>query len=558
MVTSRAVLSQSLACGVVGLLSLLACVALAAPPELATSPRGHGAVSESPTAARDARAILRRGGTAIDAAVTAALVAGVTAPTSSGIGGGGFALYWDAEKRQAFVLDFRETAPQAAVREPFERRPLGEKEQGHLVGVPGEVRGLYALHQKGGKLPWRELVGMAVRRAREGFFVNAHVAHMLSAYGKYMTGVPGLELYFPGGKPASQGRRLRNPLLAATLEKIAEQGPAGLYEGEVAEEIVSSARAAGSTMTLDDLRSYAVVERAPLRVRYEGADVYTMPPPSAGGLMLAQALLSLPADDLQKLGHGTPAYEHLLGESMRASIADRALFMSDPDHAAVPLARLLDPARLQRRRARMALDRTHSIPRFDSDEQGTHALITADRSGNVVSLTTTVNWLFGARIVGPKSGVVLNNELNDFSSRSDVEAFGVDETPNHLRPGARPVSSMTPTIAVKEGLPVLALGGSGGTKIATNVTQAALSVLAFDHSAKQAVSARRVFVPSQGGTTLQLETGASAETVRELEWRGEVLDEPTSSTSAVQLMRVKDGRWQGAGDPRKFGEAALD
>ncbi len=543
--------------GPFGGLCFLLCLLLARPPRADSPPFSqHGVVSESRTAAQEAVRVLSQGGSAIDAAIVAALVSGVTAPTSSGIGGGGFALVWDAEEKTSFVIDFREVAPRAAVRDPLERRPLDRSEVGHLVGVPGEVRGLFELHQRGGRLPWSKLVGIAADRARKGYSVSRHLASMLAAYPERLQSIAGLGLYYPGGRPAPLGRRLNNPVLAKTLDKIAAEGPRGFYEGEVAADVVATARSHGSTMTLADLKRYSAKEREPIAVRYAGSDVYTMPPPSAGGIMLAQTLKMFPPQELEQLGHGTPAYQHLIAEGMRAAIADRARYLADPDVHPVPLKRLLDERRLEKRKGKLSVTRTHAIPRFGQTDRGTHALVTADRWGNAVSLTTTVNWLFGARIVAEKSGVVLNNELADFSARKHVQAFGMRDTPNHLRPLARPVSSMTPTIAVKEGVPVLALGGSGGTKIATNVTQTVLRSLVFDFSPERAVSEKRFHVPMHGAT-LRLEPGFGDDHVADLKWRGEVLGDPISGSSAVQLMRMEDGRVQGAADPRKHGSAVV-
>ena len=537
-----------------GLLSLLGCLLLATPPRAAAPSWGRAVASESHDSVRDALGVLHRGGSAIDAAIVAALVAGVTSPTSSGLGGGGFAIYWDAAKQKPFVLDFRETAPSAAQREPLERRPLGPAEAGHLIGVPGEVRGLFALHERAGRLPWANLVGVAAHRARSGFSVQKHLAQMLSLAQDSLADVPGLGLYFPGGRPAPVGRRLVNLPLAETLAKIAAEGPAGFYSGAVAEDVVGAARAHGSPLSVEDLETYRPVWRDPIHVRYDGADVYTMPPPSAGGLMVAQLLTMFPADDLRRLGQNTPAYQHMIAESMRGSVADRALHLADPDAHPVPLERLLDPERLAARRETFAVDRTHALGRFVLREEGTHALVTADREGNVVSLTTTINLLFGAKIVAGKCGVVLNNELDDFSARSDVEELGLRDTPNRLRPGARPVSSMTPTIVVRDGQPLLAVGGSGGRRIASNVTQVLLNALVFDKSAQSAVSEPRLYVPTSGAT-LQLEAGASPGHVEDLKWRGEIVAPPSAWNGAVQLLLLRDGRTEAAADPRKHGAA---
>lgn len=514
----------------------------------------QGVASESPTAARDAMTVLNRGGTAADAAIVAALVAGVTAPTSSGIGGGGFVVGWDAEKKTPYVIDFRETAPAGLEREAFERQPSPPERLGHLVGVPGEVRGLFELHQNHGKLPWSSLVQMAEDRATRGFSLSRHAAGMLAWARERLVEVPGFSgLFFPGGRPAAVGVRLTNPALGRTLNKISRLGPAGFYSGTVAEDIVKTVQKHGGTMTLEDLASYQVEHREPLRVRYASLDVYTMPPPSAGGLLLVQILQLFPPETLRQLGHGTPAYQHLLAEGMRGAIADRARYIGDPKFAKFDLPRLLSEERMHARRGKIALDRSHALPRFGLEEHGTHHLVTADRQGNMIALTTTVNRLFGSKLHAESSGVVLNDELADFTTDDTVEAYGMQQSPNRPRPGARPVSSMTPTIAVRNGQPVLALGGSGGTAIATNVTQVFLASAVFDHSAQAAVTADRIYIPPDGYPFMQVEKGTSEAHKDDLRWRGEIVGEVPYSTTGVQLLRQGPGGLEAAADPRKHG-----
>lgn len=542
-----------------GLLALGATTALARVPEPAPAPPGRGAVaSENATATRDALAVLRAGGSAADAAITAALVAGVTAPTSSGLGGGGFALVWDHAARRPFLLDFRETAPKDLDPAPFEARPLAPPRIGALVGTPGEARGLYELHRRAGRKPWAELVRRAEARASAGFAASPHLANMLAYARSDLERVPGLaSIYFPGGRPAVVGTTVRNPRLAETLRRLAAEGPDALYRGSVAEEIVEVARAHGGKLSLDDLAGYQVKERTPLRVRYEGHDVYTMPLPSAGGLMVAETLRLAPADELRALGFGTPAYRHFVAELLRGAIADRMRYLGDGDFEKVSLEALLDEERLAQRRASIALDRTHALPRFGLEGGGTHHLVTSDKAGNVVALTTTVNRLFGAKLHAEQSGVVLNDQLDDFTSQESVKPFGLTQSPNRPRPLARPLSSMTPTIVVKDGLPVLALGGSGGPAIATNVTQVLLGSLVFGQEPAAATRAERFYVPSSRATIL-VEKGTPEEHVRDLEQRGEIVGVMPFNGTAVQALRFDGGTARGGADPRKHGEAGVE
>lgn len=550
------------------LLSLAALLLLGRPPraevKTGSGSFGQAVVSESSVAASDAAQVLSRGGTAADAAIVAALVAGVAAPSSSGLGGGGFALGWDARERRPYVLDFRELAPSGLLREPFERRPLGDSDVGHLVGVPGEARGLFALHERAGKLPWADLVRIAERRASVGYSVSPFLARMAASSALKIGQRPALSLLYPQGKAAVAGTRVTNARLAKTLAALAARGPGAIYEGEIADEIVSTVVEHGGRMVAADLASYRVAVRQPLSVRYAGADVYTMPAPSAGGLLLAEVLGTFPPDELRKLGQRSPAYKHLLAEAMRGALADRARYAVDPDVAPFDVARLVAPERLEQRKLRFGVDRTHALPTFLLNEHGTHALLTADRQGNVVSLTTTVNNAFGSGLVTEKSGIVLNDELDDFSSRESAAFFGLEDSPNRPRPGARPVSSMTPTLVVENGAPRLALGGSGGLRIGTNVTQVLLDVLVFGETAQRAVTAPRFSIPLGGASpgTLRLEGEASPLELADLTWRGEIVStEPTNST-AVQVLAIVPGtaavhRIDAAADPRKSGGAVI-
>lgn len=541
------------------LLSLgCAAVAVAQPPELASRPPGQGVASENATVSRDALSVLRAGGSAADAAITAALVGGVTAPTSSGLGGGGFALAWDAVRRAPFLLDFRETAPAALDPAVFEQRPLARERSGHLVGVPGEARGLFELHRRAGKLPWAQLVRFAEERARTGYIVSPHLAAMIQGPRSPVASVPALAaLFSSGGRPAAVGMRLVNLPLAETLKRLGAEGPEVMYAGPVAEEFVAVARLHGSPLTLKDLGDYKVIERQPLRVPFDGHEVLTMPLPSAGGLTLAQLLQLFPAEELRRLGFASPAYRHLLAEGMRGALADRMRYLGDPAYESLDERSLLARARLQRRRDSIALDRTHALPRFGLEGAGTHHLVTSDRAGNVVTLTTTINRLFGAKLVAEKSGIVLNDELDDFTSIDAVKPFGLSRSPNRPRPGARPLSSMTPTLVLRAGKPVLALGGSGGPAIGTNVTQVLLGSLVFNQEPLAAVAAPRIYVPSQNATIL-LEPGTSTEHMADLERRGEIVALVPSNGTAVQLLRFDGSALRGASDPRKHGQALVE
>lgn len=536
---------------------VLCALMLARAPRLQAGVPGAAVATENATATRDALAILDAGGSAADAAIVAALVAGVTAPTSSGLGGGGFAMFWDEKAQKMSVLDFRERAPRAISPAEFENRPLPPGEEGRLVGTPSELAGLIELHRRAGKLPFSALVKKAEARARNGFVVSQHLAAMLGYGEKKLARSPQLKsLFFPKGKAAVVGQRVVNTELAETLARIAREGGSVMTEGPLALQMVEATQAAAGALTLEDLAEYRVVEREPLRIRYDGKDVYTMPPPSAGGLMVAELLMMFSPDELRTLGFGTPAYQHLLAEGMRGAIADRMRYIGDPDIEKVDLQALMDERRLAARKAKIALDRTHALPLFGQEEHGTHHLVTSDRSGNVVSLTTTVNRLFGSTLVTASGGVVLNDQLDDFTKQADVLPFGMKESPNRPRPLARPVSSMTPTIVIEGGQAVLALGGSGGMTIPTNVSQVLLGCLVFGQTPDQAVRAPRILIPL-GPDTIMVDPGTPEQHKEDLAFRGERVAEARFRSHAVQVLSRRDGVVRAASDPRKFGEALV-
>lgn len=537
----------------VGLFALLVLLLVALAPDL-NAARGPtvAAATENSLATKAAIRQMQNGGNAVDGAVAAAFVGGVTSPISSGIGGGGFAIVWGQRKQKVLVLDFRETAPAAIDLEAFETRPFPKHKRGQLVGVPGEVAGLYQLHKQFGTRSWRAVMEPAIRLADAGFAVNAHLARSLGSKRAEAFRVDPMlsALYFPGGAPAAVGTLVRNPRLAATLRVIAEKGPDGFYKGAVAADFVETVNRVGGSMTLDDLEQYKPVRREPIRAEWAGHLVYTMPPPSAGGIMLAETLGLFTPEQLEALNPRRGLYEHLLAEGFRGAIADRFLYVGDPAFTPVPTEWLLSPEHLDPRRKLIGPTKTNTVKDFLQNEFGTHHLVTADAFGNMVSLTTTVNRAFGVKVVAPETGIVLNDELDDFTPNVVSAKFGIPRSPNRPRPGARPVSSMTPTIVVKDGKAVLAIGGSGGMAIATNVSQTVVEWLLHKPSASKLVSAQRFYVPLTHGT-IALPPGAKPSLVRDLESRGEVVTEQKFLTTGVQVIARKKGELQAAGDPRK-------
>ncbi len=533
--------------------------------------------TDNAEATRAALDVLGRGGNAADAAVAAALALGVVSPSASGIGGGGFALVYSAKDGKATALDFRETAP-ASYRpellfpapkpgEPAKDRWAWNGPKGTAVGVPGEPAGLEILARRFGRRSLADDAAPAVALAQRGFYASRHAAESAMSFRSRIERLPSLaEAFLPGGVPAGLGARVRRPDLARTLLRFGAEGKRSIYEGATAQKIEEAVTRAGGTLTRADLAAYDVKERAPLSRTIDGRTIHTMPAPSAGGLMLLETLSMFGASSsssVAQYGFGSSAYLHVVAEAMRGAVADRARFAGDPDvDPSVDPAyqAALEPAQLSARKARIDPTKTRPVTEYKTREQGTSHLVVADAEGNVVSLTTTVNGPFGASIVAGDTGILLNNQLDDFSAPEDVKAFGVENGgPNRPRPRARPVSSMTPTIILESGRPILAVGGSGGTRIATSVTQATLARLLFDLDPNACVSHARVHVQ---GVDLLADREIAPDVRMSLAARGEnVKDEPFQG-SAVQM--IAWGKSPGTGktvmfaasDPRKGGFAA--
>lgn len=528
----------------------------------APAPKSHrfAVASENPAATQLAMGVLERGGNAVDAAIAGMLVIGVMQPVSSGIGGGGFAMVYDAKAKRVTVLDFRETAPRGLSPNDYVALWARRKVKGGIMtGVPGEVAGLSELHARWGKLAFAECVRGAADAALQGFPVSAHMARVLKMNEAWVQKAPGYaDIFHPAGALLSVGATAKNPALAATLKRIAAEGKAAFYEGSIAADVVETARASGSRMGMDDLARYQVIERAPLKTEWEGNEIYTMPLPSAGGVLMLETLHMHSKADLAALGFGTGAYQHMLAETFRGAVADRVRVLGDPAFVKVDVDALVSRERMKARRARISPTATTPAEKFSMNEAGTSHLVAVDEEGNVVSITSTVNNMFGAKLV-TKGGFVLNDELNDFTFERVERIFGIRFGPNRPRASARPVSSMTPTIVFRGNTPILSLGGSGGPRIATATTQVLLAHLAFDRKVDEAVADARIETPPWGG--LYVDTSTPPEVIKDLEERGEVVSSTMPNFSAVQAVsiQVKDGARviEAAADPRKGGGAAV-
>jgi gamma-glutamyltranspeptidase/glutathione hydrolase len=528
-----------------------------------------GVATENEEATRAALAVLADGGDAVDAAAAAAFVLGVATPSSCGIGGGGFATVWRAKEKKGYVLDFRETAPKAIEPKALDARPPAPDQRGVFVGVPGEVAGLSALVAKFGKRSFAKALEPAIALAERGFVMTPYVRRAVGTFAVALADeAPGFaQQVTDASGPLPAGTRVARPELAKTLRTLHDHGPRAFYEGAIAEAIVAAARAKGSTIALSDLHDYAPKWREPLRLSLTTAsgakrEVLTMPPPSAGGLMLLETLESdallrkksgkgLDADAL-----GSGAYLHHLAEIMRGALDDRLRFVGDPDILPVDTAALLADARLEKRLALYDPSATHAPAELRVDEHGTSHLSIIDAEGNSVALTTTVNNGFGARLLAGDTGILLNDELADFGKTTEHYDSKL-QPPNEPVPGARPTSSMTPTIVLEDGAPIAIVGGSGGMSIATSVTIVMVGRLTFGLGPVEAVAQPRVNV---FGRQLFVEDTLPPEVRVDLQKRGESLA-PSLLPNAVQLVTVErtgapaGQRIRVAADPRKGGVA---
>lgn len=513
------------------------------------APRQVAVATESTAATDAALEVLEQGGNAVDAAIAAALVAGVVQPVSSGIGGGGFALVWVPGADAAKVYDFRETAPAALVAADY-AAPIRKEKPGVAVGVPGELAGLTRLHQTHGSAGFPSLMGRAVHLAKNGFEVTPHMARVVAAMEDWVR--PNLPMFVDATGLRPAGSMITRPELGQALETVAREGIQALYGGQLGVEYVEAARSAGSTMTLEDLTRYEVVERSAVRFEWKGMDVWTMPPPSAGGILLGQTLLTPPAPEQSGSGLDTALGIRRLADGFRSSLADRFRLVGDPAYVTVDTAALLNPTMLLERARRFEAAKPRSI-RAELEEHGTTHLCVADATGMVVALTTTVNGPFGAQIA-TRSGILLNNELDDFLMPETLAAMGMKESPNTPRAGARPVSSMSPTLVVKGGVVMAAAGGSGGMRIPTNVVQVLLRHFVDGMPPEQAVAAPRFFPVTSGGLWLDEGMDSLAPALDAL--NDPVKPSPKHPTAVQLIARGADGAWLAGADPRKSGKGA--
>ena len=517
-------------------------------------------VSDSELATKAGTEILDRGGNAVDAAIATALALAVVDQASSGLGGGGFMIIYDAKDQRAHALDFRETAPEGARADLYARggKPVSSLSlTGALaVAVPGEVAGLFAAMKRFGTLPAQVLMAPAIRLAIEGFPLDASLRYAIERQLSNMRKFPDLgRVFLVKDEVPGEGEIIRQPDLGQTLRAVASQGPDVFYQGWIAQAIAETVKREGGVLTLEDLRHYKPVWREPLIGSYRKRTVITMPPPSSGGVALIQMLNVLEGHQLDQLSHNSATYLQLLAETMKHAFADRAQYLGDPDFVRVPVSTLVSKDYAAWIRGRVSPVKTnpakfYGLGNFKAEQGGTTHFSVLDRSGNAVACTLTVNTRFGSKILVPKTGIVLNNEMDDFAIHPSGNVYGlVGNEANALQPKKRPLSSMTPTIILRGDRPELILGAAGGPRIINATLQTILNALDFRMAIKEAVDAPRIhhqWMPEE----LAVETKLSPETKKSLERRGHAVRE-RSALGVVQAILAKRSTSFGAADFRK-------
>jgi gamma-glutamyltranspeptidase / glutathione hydrolase len=534
----------------------------------------HGmVVTQEAEASRVGLDILKRGGNAVDAAVAVGFALAVTLPRAGNIGGGGFMLVHRADRNETIAIDYREAAPAATTKDVFldangEADPFKSRFSGLAVGVPGTVAGLELAWRKygSGKFSFAELVAPAIALARDGLTVDDDVADSLPLAAKALASHPTSAGMFlrADGSVKRAGDHVALDDLAATLETIAANGAAGFYTGPVARKIVAAVQAAGGRMTMTDLANYRAVEREPVSGTYRGFTVVSMPPPSSGGAHIIEILNILEGFPLAGQGLNSAASLHEMAEAEKLAYADRAAYLGDPDFMKIPLAGLTSKAYAEHLRSLISPDRARPAAdirpgdpqRYESD-QTTHFSI-VDSDGDAVANTYTLNLPYGSGLVADGTGVLLNNELDDFAAKPGAaNVYGLlGGDANAPGPMKRPLSSMSPTLVFKDGKLVMATGSPGGSRIITVVLQVIVNVIDHGLNVAEAQNAPRAH-DQLWPDELRVERGVSPDTIRLLEAMGHKVVLTPSMGSANTILRAPDGELEGASDLRQRGTLAV-
>jgi gamma-glutamyltranspeptidase/glutathione hydrolase len=507
---------------------------------------------------------IRAGGNAVDAAVAVGYALAVTHPQAGNLGGGGFMLIRTADGKVT-AIDFREMAPTGASRDMFIgadgkadsalslKSPLAS-------GTPGTVAGLSLALERYGSWPLRRVMAPAITLAKQGFIVNSSLANDLAHYGKeVLIAHPNSKAIFykANGQPYAQGEKLTQPQLAHSLELIAKQGPRAFYQGAIAFQIAAEMQQRGGLITKADLAAYRAVERRPVAGSYRGYQIFSMPPPSSGGVHIIEILNILENFDLAGMGAGSADAIEAMAEAMKFAYADRSQYLGDPDFVSVPVQALTSKAYAKTLAQR--IDLAHAIPSADirpgrlqpyESDQTTHYSV-ADRDGNAVAVTYTLNTFFGSGMVAGHSGILLNNEMDDFSAKPGTpNMYGlVGGEANAIQPRKRPLSSMSPTIVEKDGKLWLVTGSPGGSRIITTVVQILVNTIDFKDNIAEATHGPR-FHQQWTPDELRMEKGFSPDTLQLLRAKGQHVSVQPVMGSTQSIMMMPDGAFSGASDPR--------
>lgn len=517
--------------------------------------------------------VLKDGGNAVDAGVAVALALAVTLPRAGNLGGGGFMMVHDAASGETRAIDYREMAPASATRDMYLDAEGNADSQlsrfhGLAVGVPGTVAGMQLALETYGTMTLAEAAAPAIKLAEDGIVVTADLADSLKALEKRLKVWPASAAIFfkEDGSFYEPGDVIKQPDLAATLKMIAAEGPDGFYKGEVAEKIAASVQEAGGSMTVEDLANYKAVIRAPVTGTYRGHEIVSMPPPSSGGTHIIQILNVMEGYPVGFLGHNSSDTIHLMAEAMKRAYADRSEYLGDPDFVDVPGKALTSKDYAAKIRDGISLNRATpsetikpgKLAPYESD-QTTHFSI-VDKDGNAVSNTYTLNFSYGSGMTAAGTGVLLNNEMDDFSAKPGVpNAYGlIGGDANAVEPGKRPLSSMSPTIVLKDGKPFLVTGSPGGSRIITTTLQVISNMIDHSMNVAEATNAARIhhqWLPDE----IRVEDGGlSRDTVAALEAKGHkiAVKSVMGSTQSIHVDAEK-GLLLGASDPRRTGSATV-
>ncbi len=538
-------------------------------------PAFKGVVSSAdPRATAAGQEILRKGGSAADAAMAMMLTLTVVEPQSSGIGGGGFLLFHDAKSGAITTIDGRETAPASADEKRFmgaDGKPLrfiDAFQGGHSVGVPGNMRLMEETHRKWGKLPWADIFAPAIRHAEQGYEVNAVLQSRLKRLRKIWANFPeARKIYWQDGRPKTRGEIVRNPDLARLLRHVAKNGADAFYTGKSGQGIIAAladAKVNPAVMTQADLDTYRAIPRDAVCLPYRSYKVCGMGPPSSGATTVLQILGTLRPFDMAALGKDNPQSWHLISEAMQLAYADRAKYLGDPGFVNVPVKGMLSDAYLTSRSALVSAD--SSLGTYEAgtppgaekrtvarsgEVAGTTHFVAVDSRGNVASMTSTVEGAFGSQLIA--NGFFLNNELTDFTFAPEKDGAPVA---NRVQPGKRPLSSMSPTIVYDaSGQPVLALGSAGGKRIIMHVTKTLIGVLDFGLPLQDAIALPNIYY---GGDAVLVEKGTYlAAMAGDLSGYGQTVL-TTNLPSKVNGAQWVEDKWVGAADPRSPGVALTE